>query len=63
MLSNGDFISCSRDNKIKITDLNGNVKATLTGCTGMVSSLTLLHDDELASASYDDTIHIWSIHV
>ena len=61
-LSNGDLVSGSWDNTIKIW--NGNdlsLKKTLTGHTDAVRALTTLSNGYLVSGSGDNTIKIWSV--
>jgi phospholipase A-2-activating protein len=48
------------DNCIKIADINGEVKLTLTGHSGFIWSMIVLPNGDLASASGDKTIKIWS---
>jgi len=60
-LPNGDLVSGSWDNTIKIWNPNdGTLKRTLNGHTSEVRALTTLPNGDLVSGSMDKTIKIWS---
>ena len=60
-LQNGnDLAAAIIDNTILIVDpLNNKIKQTLTGHTGLISSLILLNSGDLVSGSADKQIKIW----
>ncbi|MBS1988025.1 hypothetical protein JST56_03455 [Candidatus Dependentiae bacterium] len=61
-LSDGSLASASRDNTIRVWDLNTNTcVATLEGHRGWVYCITLLPDGRLASGSSDKTIRVWNL--
>jgi WD40 repeat protein len=60
-LPNGDLVSGSWDNTIKIWHpIDGSLKKILTGHTDDVEALTILQNGDLASGSDDRTIIIWN---
>jgi len=63
MMSNGDLISGSADNTIKVWDTlkSFELKATITGHSDWVIALSSLNNGFLASSSYDKTIKIWNL--
>ncbi|RNA38860.1 high-affnity carbon uptake Hat [Brachionus plicatilis] len=61
------LVTCTHFNKHTIssilcsqTNTNLAIKNTLNGHTNIVSALAVLHNGDLASGSYDDTIKIWN---
>ncbi len=62
VLPNGTIASGSRDNTIRIWDINtGEELKKLEGHTGSVRSLVVLPNGNIASGSSDKTIRIWEI--
>lgn len=62
VLPDGRLVSGSKDNTIRLWDLQNGVEAAcLKGHTGAVSVLALLPDGKLASGSYDTTIRLWDL--
>ncbi|CAF0785762.1 unnamed protein product [Brachionus calyciflorus] len=63
-LPNGDLVSGSADNTIKIWNMvDGSLKRTLLGHTSSVLSLIILENGDLASGSVDRTIRIWNTNI
>lgn len=64
LLKNGQLVSCSKDEKIKVWEIQGlqhKCISILTSHTHRVSKVILVNDDYLASCSKDKTIRIWDI--
>lgn len=60
-LQNGDLVSASSDQTLKIWDLKKDtLKTTLNGHKGVVSCVTVLKNGDIASGSWDNTIKIWN---
>jgi len=61
-LKNGQFVTCSADNTIRIWTLDGSIpEKVLTGHTKHVLNIIMLSNGRLCSASDDRTIRIWNI--
>ena len=62
VLNNGDLVSGSSDNTIKIWNVEtGTAKRTLTDHIKNFSTLNVLDNGDLVSGSYDGTIKIWDV--
>ena len=62
ILPDGNAISASWDNTLKVWDLkSGQCVMTLKGHTQSVMSVAALPDDTAISASYDNTLKVWDL--